>query len=137
MSTEWVRVGDTPRDDLGIGVPRRACHLAAEHVLEQDHVAEDPRVEDALGLDHVVHVAELRGHHQQPVVVLGPRDEPRGLGRGDRERLLAQHVDAAVEEEGGDLGVGARRRAHDDRVERVLVAQAPVCEPWGPSDEPS
>ena len=82
-----------------------------------------------LALDHVVDVAELRRHRQQRrPPPRPPRTIRRALADVERERLLAQHVDAAAQEVERDLLVGVRRRADDDGVEpRVRTSRSAIA----------
>ena len=130
MSTECVPLSiRTPPPLIDrIGVPAVAhVDLAAEHVLEKDHLAENPRVHDPLRLDDVVHVAELGRHHQQDIRPVRLGQQLLGLAQGHRERLFAEDVHTEVEEESCDLSVRARRGADDHGVDLVLEQPAIVA----------
>jgi hypothetical protein len=63
----------------------------------------------------------LEGDAEQLPRPLGGGDHRVGLARFDGERLLAQHVRAALQRHNGQLGVRGMRRCDDDDVE-------PLCE---------
>jgi hypothetical protein len=99
--------------DRRVGVPApRHVDPGGEGVLHQHHVAEGARLEQALGADHVLHVAELRRHREERAAALGGRHHRAGAGDVERERLLAQDRDAALEQVRADRRVGDRRRRH-------------------------
>ena len=66
--------------------------------------------------------------HQEPVVLAGQPDHLLGVGRVERERLLAEHVLAGLEAQPGVVEVeGVRRRDVDDvdvRVRHQLLVGA-------------
>src|SRR5579884_2728083 len=97
-----------------------------EGVLEQDDVAEDAGVDDALRADHVVDEPELGRHREDDPVSLGELDEVARARGVDRQRLLAEHGHAPVQEVGADLGMGRGRRADDHGVAARLLAQLHV-----------
>ncbi len=82
----------------GIGVPApRHVDARREGVLEQDDLAEDAGGHQALGPDHVVDVAELRGHGEHDARAAAASIIRAASPRCDGQRLLAEHVMPARE----------------------------------------
>jgi hypothetical protein len=83
MSAEWEPLSiSTPPPETPLLEFHRSGHvdLAAEAVLVKDDAAQDARLHDRLRLDDVVHVPELRRHHEDDVLLVAQLDEVRGVG---------------------------------------------------------
>ena len=104
--------------DGRVGIPAaRHVDPRRKSVLEQHDFAEHARRQQALGANHVVHIAELGRHREDHARGGRGSDHLGGVARFDRKRLLAQDAYPAREEAVADVGVRARRRAHNCRLD--------------------
>ena len=115
---------DPAAADFRVGVPAVGhVHAGGEGVFEEDEVADEPRGDNGLGLDHVGDVTEFGGHGEQSVGLLGGIKHRAGFLQSHGQRLLAEDIDAAGKEPGTKARVRARGRTEDDRVGMQLVYQ--------------
>ncbi len=107
-----------PEPVAGVEVLVAGVVLEAEalHRAEQGAPQPGQRAQQRVVAEHVV-------DDQHPAGALDGRDQVRGVGVVEGERLLAEHVLAGLERRPRDLGVTGRRRGHDDGVDVVVGQQ--------------